>query len=495
MAVLFAHLSEPPPSLGSRRPGLPAAVDAVLARGMAKVPEKRFGSCADFADALRGALGLASYSSWVPVPGRPPFPAARARPAAAQRPVVTPPWPAGSSAAATVDNLVPDGARATARTGPGHARSRPRAPGAPWKRRLAPLAAAAVIIAVAATLAAISHPKPGSRPSGIHKAAKLVYAEGGRVPPYYVWISSHGNPNFSPLYAAVRLTATGAVLGTVTASAPGGSVVAVTGAADDRTFVLDEQTWANYNTNANQYFEPRTFYLLRLSASGKPEPVTRLPISVPAGEGMTGLALSPDGTKLAIGIQPDNAKSEPTLTVLKLYSIPAGKVLRTWYANGTIGNSGEDPEALSWTSDQRTLGFDWLGTNQGPEQGEWLLDLSKGGTGLIGNSREALSSSSSTPLACDEDLIVTPDGSAIACGAGNGSSSAFEEFSTTSGKPAQALVEWSSSGQTEVLWSNPSGSVLVGTAPGTDHVGMITAGRFTALPGPVTEVWADEGAW
>ena len=63
MAVLLAHLSEPPPSLSPRRPGLPGAADQVLARGMAKVPEKRYGSCRDFADALREALGLAPYHS------------------------------------------------------------------------------------------------------------------------------------------------------------------------------------------------------------------------------------------------------------------------------------------------------------------------------------------------------------------------------------------------------------------------------------------------
>jgi len=61
MAVLWAHLFAPPPSLGARRPDLPAAADRVLARGMAKVSEKRYGSCRDFADALREALGLAPY--------------------------------------------------------------------------------------------------------------------------------------------------------------------------------------------------------------------------------------------------------------------------------------------------------------------------------------------------------------------------------------------------------------------------------------------------
>ena len=63
IAVLLAHLSEPPPSLGARLPGLSGAADQVLARALAKVPEKRYGSCEDFADALREALGLAPYTS------------------------------------------------------------------------------------------------------------------------------------------------------------------------------------------------------------------------------------------------------------------------------------------------------------------------------------------------------------------------------------------------------------------------------------------------
>ena len=74
MAVLLAHLSELPPSLAARRPDLPAAADMVLARGLAKVPEKRFGSCADFAGALREALGLAPYASFGSTPASPASP-------------------------------------------------------------------------------------------------------------------------------------------------------------------------------------------------------------------------------------------------------------------------------------------------------------------------------------------------------------------------------------------------------------------------------------
>ena len=76
MAVLLAHLSEPPPSLVSRRPGLPGAADQVLARAMAKAPEKRYASCLDFADALREALGLTPYdprsSATAPAAPQPP---------------------------------------------------------------------------------------------------------------------------------------------------------------------------------------------------------------------------------------------------------------------------------------------------------------------------------------------------------------------------------------------------------------------------------------
>ena len=61
MAVLLAHLSEPPPSLRSRRPDLPDAADQVVSRALAKVPEKRYASCQEFADTLREALGLAPY--------------------------------------------------------------------------------------------------------------------------------------------------------------------------------------------------------------------------------------------------------------------------------------------------------------------------------------------------------------------------------------------------------------------------------------------------
>jgi outer membrane protein assembly factor BamB len=59
--VMYAHLSEPPPPLTGRRPGIPAAADAVFARALAKEPADRYSSCRAFADALRGAFGLPAH--------------------------------------------------------------------------------------------------------------------------------------------------------------------------------------------------------------------------------------------------------------------------------------------------------------------------------------------------------------------------------------------------------------------------------------------------
>jgi hypothetical protein len=58
MAVLYAHLYEPPPRLTSRRKDLPPAVDEVLLRALAKAPRDRYPSCGEFADALRMTLVL-----------------------------------------------------------------------------------------------------------------------------------------------------------------------------------------------------------------------------------------------------------------------------------------------------------------------------------------------------------------------------------------------------------------------------------------------------
>ncbi|MGW6727651.1 protein kinase domain-containing protein [Nocardia sp. NPDC055029] len=56
VAVIQGHLQQPPPRASSLRSDLPPALDAVISRGMAKRPDERFGSCAEFAAAAGQAL-------------------------------------------------------------------------------------------------------------------------------------------------------------------------------------------------------------------------------------------------------------------------------------------------------------------------------------------------------------------------------------------------------------------------------------------------------
>ncbi|MGW2782467.1 serine/threonine-protein kinase [Streptomyces populi] len=90
MALLWAHQYDQPPALSTVRPGVPDAVDGVLAKALSKSPDDRYDSCLAFAGALRiAARGTATGGGIRPgaetevVPGGPgpvPEPPAWARP-------------------------------------------------------------------------------------------------------------------------------------------------------------------------------------------------------------------------------------------------------------------------------------------------------------------------------------------------------------------------------------------------------------------------------
>jgi beta-lactam-binding protein with PASTA domain len=75
MAVLWAHVYDPPPSVTSYRRDLPGAVDGVLARALAKAPGERYASCAEFTRALRAALDAAPPAATAGKPAASGFPA------------------------------------------------------------------------------------------------------------------------------------------------------------------------------------------------------------------------------------------------------------------------------------------------------------------------------------------------------------------------------------------------------------------------------------
>jgi DNA-binding beta-propeller fold protein YncE/tRNA A-37 threonylcarbamoyl transferase component Bud32 len=63
LAIMWAQLSDAPPSLTGIRRDLPAAVDGVMARALSKAPDDRYGTCLEFATALRQACGVRTGST------------------------------------------------------------------------------------------------------------------------------------------------------------------------------------------------------------------------------------------------------------------------------------------------------------------------------------------------------------------------------------------------------------------------------------------------
>jgi hypothetical protein len=372
-----------------------------------------------------------------------------------------------------------------------------------WAPRLAPLAAALAVIALVVTLVNVRHAE--NRPSAI--GSSLVappgvpagppvssYVRAGQVPPYYVTATQAD--------AVVHLTVSGASLATIRPSLPGGKMVAVTAAGDGRTFVLGEQ---------GPFRKEVTFYQFRLGSSGRPGALTRLPMSVADGKTMGDVALSPDGTRLAIAVAPGGGVQQ-----VRLYPVSGGPA-RTWSA--TDGTSG-GPFALgllSWAASQRTLAFNW-----GPGQtlSVRLLNLGNAGGSLLAASRPAVTLANTANMGqtlyqCGS-LILVPNGSEFVCASGEITKIAkdgiityttgFPEFSAATGHLTRILGHWHPNQWHEpevidLLWSDASGRVLIGAirAGGRNWVGVISGNKFT----PLNARWAlamnqgltDFGTW
>jgi serine/threonine-protein kinase len=124
MAIISAQLSEPPPSLSARVPGLPAAADRVIARALAKSPADRYDRCLDFAEALLAACRPEATGAGVGLAGIPYSPTRAAMPMTpataadagggpgpAQPPSATPGYPAaGAGYPAAGAGFLADGA-------------------------------------------------------------------------------------------------------------------------------------------------------------------------------------------------------------------------------------------------------------------------------------------------------------------------------------------------------------------------------------------------
>jgi hypothetical protein len=254
-----------------------------------------------------------------------------------------------------------------------------------------------------------------------------------------------------------------------------------------------------------QWPDPPKFYLLQLTASGTEESYRPLTLpALPKGTAVSGLALSPDGSKLAIAVA--EAPEWPTAKRLEIrvYTLATG-ASRTWsttWSSDPLGNS----QSISWAADSSTLAFDWGNRS---EIGVRLLDTTASGDNLIADSRLAVIEASLTrtvsrrPLIpgppdyisrCVTDSIISVDGSAIVCGYTtttntNETTTGFIRYSVSTGKPTPLISVFQFQGQApgdiSLYWTDSTGKVLVGgiLAPGGVRVGVINGEKFTPLPG------------
>jgi hypothetical protein len=372
-------------------------------------------------------------------------------------------------------------------------RRRPRRPAGaaspawnPWAARLAPVAAALAVTAIVITVVEVSpaphqggpafSPSTAAQPDVPLGPPVSAYVRSGQVPPYFVTLAPSG--------AAVHLTVSGATLATIRPAPPGGRVVAVTSAGDDRTFVLAEQ---------GRDHKAVAFYKFQLGSSGRPGALARLPMSVAAGKTMTGLALSPDGSRLAVAVA-----SRAGVQQIRLYPV-LGIVARTWSATGGTIGTPYAAGSLSWPASQRTLAFNW---SAGQKASVRLLDTGSDGGSLLAASHPAVTLANAfamgkTLYQCQEEMIITPDGSTIVCPSTTIAyitknrptkrNTGFPEFSATTGRPIRILGDWAQD-QTEpsvsaLLWAGTAGKVLIGMvhSAGRDWVGVISGNKFTPL--------------
>jgi serine/threonine protein kinase len=220
IAVVYAHTTEPPPSLSARRPGLPAAADEVIAKAMAKVPEQRYGSCREFAAALREALGLSPHHAAGDPSDTVPDKEDGPRASAVHDPLPTPPDRGGQGTADQegVQAREPDTSPVNQDAGPTQVRTidRPAPPdqGAgqdvdqnrirpirPRRRRVVALAGlAAAVLAAAGIAGAILSKSPGSD-VGSTPPSGPAPSSGSRPHPVATIATHSGNANtvaFSP---------------------------------------------------------------------------------------------------------------------------------------------------------------------------------------------------------------------------------------------------------------------------------------------------------
>jgi hypothetical protein len=366
-----------------------------------------------------------------------------------------------------------------------------------WHRRLLPVAAAAAVIAVAVAAVLVAGPKP-VRPAAPGAAG---------IPRYYLTFTFVPDPHVHGLpvtEAVIRASATGKVTGTVkivTRSFPAPVVVAA--APDGRSFILATQELAREGTRGQS--EGYRFFRLPISAGGKPGHLTELPAyQLPTNAGLTGIALSPDGTFLAVslsyGMGQLNGHAASVVAAVEVINVVTGTT-RIWTAVPQHGHYYA-VAAPSWADGDRMIAFTWahsqsLTNDNSTMEGVRLLDTHAPG----GNLADAPMIVSRTAVSgVIQSALITPDGRDVVVATARNVSSGgsrgtmiaqIVEVPTARGEPARVLrtesagynltVQGDLRGQSQVLSLDPTGRYVLLQCVQFGWLDL-DAGRFTPLP-------------
>ena len=324
------------------------------------------------------------------------------------------------------------------------------------RRILAPLAASVAVAALVVTAVAvrdtlISRPSPATAPTGAVAAG---------IPPYFVAITNHDSE------AVVANSATGQVLSRVAVPAPDNDFVAVSGAADDRTFVLAaEEVTGNVKTTGVEGTSPARFYRLVIHPGGRPV-LTRLPVppislTPPPARGgflkLGSLALSPDGSLLAV-----EASSPPGIAnEIAVVSLRTGHVT-------TLKATGKNSQFTlltgpSWDRGNGLLAFIQGGPARPVPGSVQIVNLKNL------SAREGITIRPAHQKVVWDGVLVSPDGSRLLLAGrvgrtkGRGTSYVNPVLYTVPVRHARKIshITGHFSGQLYPLWSNPDASLVI----------------------------------
>lgn len=325
-----------------------------------------------------------------------------------------------------------------------------------FRRGMAAFGAATAVLAVLAgslVLAGHLRHRPGrSRPAGVARVVTSGPLAG--IPRYFVELRRGRSGQGAARQAVVIDSVTGRALASVAVPGPYRQFSAVAGAADDRTFVLGAE---RYPTRKNVFTPFYTkLFALRIGVRQSGRLTVRLNplgLRIPVNWAGYGLALSPDGTRLAFAASPF---TQAVTSRIWVYSMTTGTV-RWWQDPGQVARSPWDARSVSWSPDDRTLAYFW-------ESGFKvdLLDTTSAGGSLLAHSRTLIVFSSTRTPTWDA-AEFTPDGTKVIASMFVHSGGRIDEYSAATGHLIRSITPAGLGGRGlyDVLWTNSSGSLMI----------------------------------